>query len=542
MTKQIINNNRLSASLLCLAFILLSTQGGVAYAQAALTNPATEAWATTRLVKPSTFDNLHGHPLSDNAPVSSDDSPQSGRRANKSSAPADASAKNAADDIFAPLYLKDVLLQVEAFHPKLRGADVERRIAAAKLLEKQGAFDPVLSVSSDYLRFNSTTTRGRLGIARQNAIEFEMPTRSGVKFIGGGRLNTGNVKSPLSSTGDIGEYYGGIKIPFMRDRGINNKAAFELQARLGEPLANAAFSQTRLDLLTNAANTYWEWVAAKRRNDVNARLYDLARLRVAQVSDRVQAGDLAPIDEIEAKQEVQRRLSSILKSALEFQKAALKLSTYLWADDETPAALPTALRVPDQFDTPELLSDELIEAARREAFARRPELAGININFEINDVELRLARNQRRPGLDVSFASGVDNGDRSIGPTMKFGVTLTLPFRRRAAEGLIAQAELKKQKLELDERNERLRIATEVSDALAQINAGYGRFIAAQEELQLAHTVERGERTRFEAGDSTLFLLNQRERATAEAEIKLVEVETDYRQAVVAFNGVSGRL
>ena len=461
--------------------------------------------------------------------------PQSGRRRGDSATPP-------AETAAAPLHLDAVLRQIEENYPKLLGADAERRIAGAKLLEKQGAFDPVLSVSSDYLRYNSTSTRGRVGIARQNQVALEVPTRSGIKYIGGANLNTGNIKSPLSSTGDAGEYFGGIKIPFMRDRGINPKFALEQQAELGEPLAAAEFNRTRLDILTNASFTYYDWVAAKRRIDINNRLYDLARLRAEQIRDRVQAGDLPPIDETEANQEIQRRRASVIKSTLDFQKAALKLSNYLWDSSGTPAPLPAPYRVPDLFPAPAMLLDAEAEEARRLALERRPELQGLRVNRDINDIDLRLARNQRRPGVDVSFAPGVDNGDRSIGPTMKVGVALTLPFRRREADGLIAQAQLKRQKIDFDEQAERLRILNEVNDAVAQISAAYARHLAVTEELALARRVEEGERLRYDAGDSTLFLVNQRERATAEAEIKLVEAEIEYRQARTLLRTTSGQL
>jgi hypothetical protein len=81
--------------------------------------------------------------------------PQSGRKLDPAAQPQTQTQK------LPPLTLTDVLRLVEENHPKLRGVDVQRRAASAKRLEKQGAFDPVFTIGSDYLRFNSTTTRGR---------------------------------------------------------------------------------------------------------------------------------------------------------------------------------------------------------------------------------------------------------------------------------------------------------------------------------------------------------------------------------------------
>jgi outer membrane protein len=113
------------------------------------------------------------------------------------------------------LTLEEVLQQVETHHPKLRGAQAERELASAKRLEKQGAFDPVINFGTGFLQYNSTSKRGSALNASANDVELEYLTRSGIKIFAGSRYNYGTIKSPLSSTGDGGEYYIGIKVPLM---------------------------------------------------------------------------------------------------------------------------------------------------------------------------------------------------------------------------------------------------------------------------------------------------------------------------------------
>ncbi|MBL8151018.1 MAG: TolC family protein, partial [Blastocatellia bacterium] len=244
------------------------------------------------------------------------------------------------------LRLDDLLRQVDLYHPKLQGADAERRVASAKRLEKQGAFDPVFLLGSDYLRYNSTSSRGKQLDASQNDLQVEFLTRSGIKVFAGTRLNVGTVKSPLSSTGDAGEYFLGVKIPLMRSFRINEKAAAEKQAKIGEPLADAEFQEKRLELFQKAATSYWEWVGAKRRLDVSRNLLELARIRAEAIRERVKAGDLPQIDSTEADQEVERRRGSLLKSDRDLQKATFKLALFLWEPDGNPSPLPTAASVP----------------------------------------------------------------------------------------------------------------------------------------------------------------------------------------------------
>lgn len=128
------------------------------------------------------------------------------------------------------LTLEKVLDQVRKNHPKLFSADLERRIAGAKLLEKQGAFDPGISLESDYLRYNDFSKRGKVSKTFDNDLSFNWLTRSGLKVTTGGRYNTGDVKPPLYPTGDSGEYYIGAKLPLLRGFRINDKVAAEMQA------------------------------------------------------------------------------------------------------------------------------------------------------------------------------------------------------------------------------------------------------------------------------------------------------------------------
>lgn len=437
------------------------------------------------------------------------------------------------------LTLDELVKAIDLYHPKLRGADVSRRIASAKRLEKQGAFDPVIFAGYDYLLFNTEldpkTLRGKSASSNLADGGIEFLTRSGIKVAAGARYNLGKIKAPLSPTGDGGEYFLSFKMPLLRGFRINEKVAAERQALLGEPLAEAEYQLTRLELLGKATEAYWDWVAARQKLTVAENLLELARFRAGAVRDRVRAGDLPEIDGVEAELEVQRREGGRVKADRDLQKTAFKLSLFLWSPNGLPAPVPQAANAPATIPAPIRYSDEQSEFGQRVALDRRPELKSLALNNDITEIDLELARNQKLPALDLAFSPGRDTGLGSIGNTVKAGASFSLPLRQRAAEGRIAQANLKIEKLALEVANERQRITTEVLDAISAINTASIRFQAALAEVDLARQLEEGERARFDLGDSTLFLVNQRERATAEARVKLIEIQAEYEQAVAAY-------
>ncbi|MBS1990804.1 MAG: TolC family protein [Cyanobacteria bacterium SZAS LIN-3] len=431
---------------------------------------------------------------------------------------------------------------VDKNYPKLLGADAERQVAGAKRLEKAGAFDPVLSSVNEYLRVQDIVNPGKAKQAIHNESRVDLLSRSGIRVFTQFRLNPNDTKTPLLPSGRSGEYSAGFTVPLMRGLGINEKSAAEQQAKLGEPLAKQIFSGSRLEVLLKAAATYFDWVGAKARVDIANNLLKLAEARVDQIKLRVQNGDSPALDVTESEQEIMRRQASYVKAQRDYQKAALQLSIFFWDENGNPRALPPISDVPPLAPEPSKMSEAAWNEGRKQAAERRPELKKIDLERQQAKIELRLAQNMILPAMDAYFAQGADTGLQGIGSVMRGGMTISAPLRQRTARGQVQAAQLKLRKLSLDEKAERLRIQTEVDDIVSAINTSVERFDATALEVKKAKVVEAGERLRFAAGDSTLFLVNQRERTTAEAQMRLVETHVDYMQALAAFKVVTCNL
>ena len=70
----------------------------------------------------------------------------------------------------------------------------------------------------------------------------------------------------------------------------------------------------------------------------------------------------------------------------------------------------------------------------------------------------------------------------------------------------------------------------------------FRQLVLIQRDLVINATLLRdAEEIRFEAGESSLFLVNQRERTLIEAQAKLVELEAKYAQSKNNLQFVSGR-
>lgn len=442
----------------------------------------------------------------------------------------------------AQLTLRGFVQSIDSNFPKLLSADAERRLAIAKLLEKSGAFDPTLTHVSEYLRVQDIFTPGKAKDAIHNESRVDLLTRSGMRVFAGMRLNPNDTKTPFVPTGNSGEYYAGLSVPLLRGRAVNEKTIAETQARLSQPLAQQIYLAARMEVLIKAAGIYWEWLGAKSRLLVSNNLLAIAEQRVNQIKERVNSGDAPALEVTEAEQEIERRKAGLVKAQRDLQKASIQMSVYLWRQSLTPDTVPSLDSMPNLGPDPQKVPDDTWIAARKLAIMLRPELKRIAAERKIVLAELQLAKNQLLPVMDAYALQGADTGKNGIGPVVRGGVNLSIPLRQRTARGLILAAETKLQKLTFDEAAERQRIVAEVDDVVSAINTSYDKFLALAAEVNKAKSVESGEKMRFSAGDSTLFLVNQRERATAEAQVRLIDAHVEYLQALTAFDIVTCKL
>ena len=78
------------------------------------------------------------------------------------------------------------------------------------------------------------------------------------------------------------------------------------------------------------------------------------------------------------------------------------------------------------------------------------------------------------------------------------------------------------------------RVAVDVRDALSASAAAEERIGFTRREVMVSVELERGERKRFELGDSTLLFVNLREQAAAEARVREIDALADFHKAVAA--------
>lgn len=190
------------------------------------------------------------------------------------------------------------------------------------------------------------------------------------------------------------------------------------------------------------------------------------------------------------------------------------------------------------------------------ALQGRPEARRGRLLLAILAVDGALTDNQLLPGLSLtgsisqdigstsdplSSSSSVWNPDaktRAL-PEGRVGLSFDLPIPQRGARGRSALVQALQSRARAALQLTTDRIALEVDDALQALMAAREREFTTLAEVEAAWSVADGERQRFEAGDSTLLLLNLREVAAAEARIAAADATIDVGRAGVVVQLVS---
>jgi len=124
----------------------------------------------------------------------------------------------------------------------------------------------------------------------------------------------------------------------------------------------------------------------------------------------------------------------------------------------------------------------------------------------------------------------------------KLGVDLSIPLFLREARGAYRAAGIKIRETELDRDLQSLQIENKVKMYHNEVVAISRQINIYEQAAQNYRRLLQGERLRFEAGESTLFILNSRENKVLETSQKLIELKTKWHKSYAALLWAAGQL
>jgi outer membrane protein TolC len=465
----------------------------------------------------------------------------------------DSSVLQAQSTRTAPLTIEEVLARIELTHPLLRATGLERVQARAKILKALGAWEPKVRNEVEFDRYQTYNLTNVTGAPNHlssgyNDIFVKLGHPWGWELFVGLRNVFGdaatlqgdnrfsparNVQSPaVAIPQDLQLFYPqqmaliGGKFNLLRGFMVNEENAQFQQAELAGPQAEIKVAQKRQDLYLAGAVQYWDWQVAVKQADVVKRALAVAEERYRMVEGRAKAGAVAPIDVVEAREEVQRRREAAIAAQRKVEYEQYKLALFLWENGEPVTPRPEW--APEFQGETTLPSDEDVAAFKVEATEDRPEVRDLYIEAKLNNIELKLAKNKLLPKLTVEGGPAIGSIYWVGGVGYRMATLFSMPLFNRGARGKVVHAEAEQERLTWKQAYTERQVQIDVDNWLSAQVRARDRVKVATEALRLAKTLEEGERARFNMGATSVLFVNLRERAVVQAAYELYRAQADY--------------
>lgn len=442
--------------------------------------------------------------------------------------------------------LEECLTLVQLYHPVARQAALLSPQAKARLRRARGGFDPKLYGWYDNKLYERKTYWQNF----EGGVK--IPLGLGIELKGGFARNEGEYLDPKQNLPSQGQGFLGGAITLGQGLFIDQRRAALRQAQIFQNMAEVEQLRLINDLFFHAAKTYWEWAATYESWQLFQRSVSLSRVRFEAVKGAYRAGKYARIDTTEAMTQLQQLIWREQDAYLKYQKASLELGVFLWADEDQPLEITEEL-IPTGLPGPETnaVNQDSLQLLLN-LVSLHPELRQYEYKLAELDVQRRLKAEKLKPVVDLDWAmlspSDAFLETPSPGPigdwadNYKLGVTVGFPIFLRKERGDLELARIKIQDTELKQtyktqslNNKVLAYHQEHNGILNQVRtyeAAVGNYLR----------LLRAEQDRFDAGESSLFLINSREQKWVDAEAKRIQLRGKLGKARAGLAWASGLL
>lgn len=430
---------------------------------------------------------------------------------------------------------------VKQHHPLSKQADLAIDRGAANLLKAKGGFDPKLYGDFSQKQFQGDEYYELLDAG------LKVPTWFGLSVKAGYENNQGTNLNPENKTPGSGLWYAGVELPLGNGLFIDQRRAELKRAKIYRESSTAQQKIILNDVLYEAGKAYWAWFEAYNDMIVLEEGYSLANVRFQGVKNKAIFGDAPIIDTVESWIQVQNRSLELQQFQLNFLNSSVYLAVFLWKDGIIPLELETTT-IPftvEGMNTKELSGD--FYSKMDSLIQNHPELLQYQYKIETLEIDARLKREQLKPDLNLKYnAISQPVGDAVFSEystnNYNWGVSFSMPIALRKERGDLKLAQIKQNEAQLQIANKREQLSYK---ATASLNSW--RITLDQIELYRQTVIDynrllEGERSMFEAGESSLFMVNSREVGYLKARLKLIELMSKNQKARLTANYVYGIL
>lgn len=420
----------------------------------------------------------------------------------------------------SPLGLETLLKSVNQSYPKIIAARLQVAKARGDYLSALGEFDPSLKTNT-----RSQPEGGYINNYANN--ELSLPTMAnGLRLFAGYRVGRGDYpiyyQNYLTNSG--GEYRAGVALPLLKDFFIDKQRMALLTQAETIAMSKQDVAATKLSVYHESIKAYWQWVGSGLQLQTFKHLLHLAQKRQDAIVKQANSGDLPKLAVVENQQIIMQRQQLVNQGRMLFEQSAVALSIY-YRDQKGNPLVPSFKQLPKAMlikEKPRLNNLSNIHSN----LIRHPAIRKLERYYQIIKLKQNLAKNDLLPNLDLmaytskQYGTGAD--PKLLPQAAMVGLHFKFPIYQREARGRIISTTSELRQIVTEKKLLYEQLNNQFSNLLIALRMYYQQIKLLNKELQFAQQVEVGEAKKFHEGDSTLFLVNQREQTTTQVQLNLI--------------------
>jgi outer membrane protein TolC len=326
-----------------------------------------------------------------------------------------------------------------------------------------------------------------------------------------------------------GLWYGGVSVNLGQGMMIDQRRAELFKARIFQ---QSSLLEQRLllnELVYESGYAYWNWFLSHYSKAVLQNSYELSVVRLQGVKLTAELGDRPIIDTVEARIQVQSRLSMLNNYQTDLLNSKVKLETFLWTELQEPLEIDVTTG-PLEMDSVSVTILPLLSDIEVDSLAENhPYLNMNNLKIKSLEIDQRLKKEQLKPTLNLSY--NLLNEPINYNPITnlstnnnKIGVQFEMPLLFRKERGDLELAKLKVQDEQLSYLNNKVYLKAKIKQAQNDVLNAQNQLDIYRQTVLDSRQLFEAEKTMFEQGESSLFLVNAREMTYIQANLKYIEV------------------
>ncbi|MEZ5017565.1 MAG: TolC family protein [Flavipsychrobacter sp.] len=440
------------------------------------------------------------------------------------------SARAMAQDGTLYLSKDDVLSIVKAYHPVIKQANLKVDRSKAEVMSARGSFDPYLKTNAKQKTFD-----GKLYYNYFNP-ELKLPTWYGIEFKAGAEEVYGSrVFNELTPGKSV---YAGVKVSVLQGLLFDERRATLRKAQAIQEMTEAEQRLVVNNILFEAVATYWNWVREYQTYLIYKEVVQISTARLNFVRLEYEQGNRPAIDTVEAWTQIQSYELLKNEALMNYYNAGFELSTYLWLEDRSMMSWSDNIEPDSTAQNISSVEVDGLETFLAQALANHPKLQMVDAKLDALKIEKRLKGQSLLPTLDINanlLNKGYEVPNELTTPFIennyKFGVDFSVPLFLRKGRGGYRSAKIKLQETAFEQDYTSANIEN-------KIRSYYNEVIILKNQIELYteaynnfNKMYRGELTRYNVGESTLFLVNSRENKMLQAQQKLIALKTKWSKS-----------